>query len=509
MKPREKVVNAHDIQSSLYYCHLASDQDDLLLQDEFRLRQGLENDFHGDESMASQQTQNTVQVKQNELNKPVLPPRSAIPSNGGPYPQTKQTQKRKPINSQNSENLMKTSQGQAHKILGPRLIINRSIPPPTFVDSQQNGGSTSFRPSNSTLQTPQTSLETDKDTKLYEAFESFSPYTNAAPRSRSITLIRRDPATDNQWNVGSISSSEPKSPRLPNQSPKRRKKDIVIELSTPGYARFSDKEGDSQTGVFTQHLNFSQTMNSGNSSQHTLPTSPTIRPPQPTFLTPWQTSCAMQTAVTGGALKCYHSLLDSSVRPSSKVMYGERPQTALVSELRFNLPKIIEKSTMKNKENRRPVSFQSRNYGRFGSFDGSVDRLNTSIDTDTSNDYEQEEIPSPLLWPVLSQPTLEIPPTLPSRHGRFKLSSSHHRAYSDEVTWNHSRNSSRGVDNTKIHDIDTPLDLSLGQERAGGGFNGNKAKLGKLIIYGGQGLAMLDLLVAANMAVWFNDILEY
>jgi hypothetical protein len=47
------------------------------------------------------------------------------------------------------------------------------------------------------------------------------------------------------------------------------------------------------------------------------------------------------------------------------------------------------------------------------------------------------------------------------------------------------------------------LDLSLGQERAGGGFSGKQAKLGKLIVYG-EGTKMLDLLVAANMALWWR-----
>jgi hypothetical protein len=50
---------------------------------------------------------------------------------------------------------------------------------------------------------------------------------------------------------------------------------------------------------------------------------------------------------------------------------------------------------------------------------------------------------------------------------------------------------------------DLRLDLSLGQELAGGGFAGKQAKLGKLIIEG-EGLLMLDLLVAANMALWFR-----
>jgi hypothetical protein len=48
-----------------------------------------------------------------------------------------------------------------------------------------------------------------------------------------------------------------------------------------------------------------------------------------------------------------------------------------------------------------------------------------------------------------------------------------------------------------------PMDLSLGRERAGGGNRGKRAKLGKLIIYG-NGLKMLDLIVAANMGVWWT-----
>jgi hypothetical protein len=47
------------------------------------------------------------------------------------------------------------------------------------------------------------------------------------------------------------------------------------------------------------------------------------------------------------------------------------------------------------------------------------------------------------------------------------------------------------------------LDLSLGQERAGGGFGGKQAKLGKLIVHP-DGVAMLDLLVAANIGLWWR-----
>jgi hypothetical protein len=47
------------------------------------------------------------------------------------------------------------------------------------------------------------------------------------------------------------------------------------------------------------------------------------------------------------------------------------------------------------------------------------------------------------------------------------------------------------------------MDLSLGQEFAGGGFGGKQAKLGKIILED-EGLKMMDLLVAANIALWWR-----
>ena len=52
-------------------------------------------------------------------------------------------------------------------------------------------------------------------------------------------------------------------------------------------------------------------------------------------------------------------------------------------------------------------------------------------------------------------------------------------------------------------DDEAHLDLSLGQERAGGGNRGKRAKLGKLIIHN-EGFKMLDLVVAANMGIWWS-----
>lgn len=78
----------------------------------------------------------------------------------------------------------------------------------------------------------------------------------------------------------------------------------------------------------------------------------------------------------------------------------------------------------------------------------------------------------------------------------------HHRAR--DLFRRHGRGKSES--NVSIPDYggeEDRLDLSLGQELAGGGFAGKRAKLGKLIVEA-EGCKMLDLLVAANMAVWWR-----
>ena len=58
-------------------------------------------------------------------------------------------------------------------------------------------------------------------------------------------------------------------------------------------------------------------------------------------------------------------------------------------------------------------------------------------------------------------------------------------------------------DSSDEEEEDAPMDLSLGREKAGGGNRGKRAKLGKLIIHD-EGLKMLDLVVAANIGVWWT-----
>ena len=56
---------------------------------------------------------------------------------------------------------------------------------------------------------------------------------------------------------------------------------------------------------------------------------------------------------------------------------------------------------------------------------------------------------------------------------------------------------------SNVADQQHRLDLSLGQEKAGGGFRGSSAKLGKLILED-EGLKFADLAVGACMSIWWT-----
>ncbi|KAI1434944.1 hypothetical protein GGR50DRAFT_356164 [Xylaria sp. CBS 124048] len=62
----------------------------------------------------------------------------------------------------------------------------------------------------------------------------------------------------------------------------------------------------------------------------------------------------------------------------------------------------------------------------------------------------------------------------------------------------------QGLDLEDSDDGDFQFDLGVGREKAGGGNRGKRAKMGKLIIFD-EGLKMLDLAVAANVGIWWNS----
>ncbi|KAF1945783.1 hypothetical protein EJ02DRAFT_395526 [Clathrospora elynae] len=472
MKPREKVVTAEDIQSSLYFVHVEQPEDAHLVDPP---------DFRNPDYLGQRQ------VRPNQSD--ILPvQRKAVPGASGP-PGVAAAPMRKPVpgtlapinDYESRQNVNTGNYFQRPGTLAPDHNPRRSF------------DSTQYRRENE--------RPTASPRRLSENPQRASP---------TLTLIRRDPASGAQWNVARIEDPPVLdiSSSASNYSGAKRKigAPMYIDVFNPGYSKFlhSDTgkppltsrdtwlsvrpyqagqpqipepqmsnqptrsenvfrrrlwmEGSQYTGGgFGHRKNSSYDSSSGRPDSRGSyggqtewssvdPRHPTI----PSFLThedqmyssiqvsdrqtsfrgyvftsPWNGRCEFVTGAGGGSLKCRHII------PG---LQGAPPAAVAVSEMRFNLPTSPKKATPRAEEMSKRASLFHR-----------------------------------------------------GRHSR-----------------NNSPQSVDRDDNTE--DVRNPmerLDLSLGQELAGGGFGGKQAKLGKIILED-EGLKMMDLLVAANLGLWWR-----
>ena len=289
-----------------------------------------------------------------------------------------------------------------------------------------------------------------------------------------ITVIRRDPSSGVQWNTGQLNIGPPSELGLnisahmqPPHSP-RVDEEVQIDITTPGYFKFIASENDAKLNsnpVFhrqllmknpkafavsqvSHHSNVRSSLESRRSSEWSVNSSESA---SQTTITSSESNRPIPRAYSflspwNGVCEFTTGIAGRSLKCRHMLPSTSSP-SATVSELRFNLPSssIFGKAAAK--------------------------------------------------YPVLSKQT---------RSSRdFVLSSS----YSDRSSYDGEPTQPSHFDLPDLEhidsDLDEPMDLSLGQERAGGGLRGRQAKLGKLIIED-EGLKMLDLLVAANIAVWWG-----
>ena len=189
------------------------------------------------------------------------------------------------------------------------------------------------------------------------------------------------------------------------------------------------------------------------------------------FNSPWSGRCKFSTSGSGRTLRCKHTLPGSVSKDKSM---GSGPSSELVSELRFNLPSLglFHSHSPKNPKQQTTgtVHFQIPKLGHI------------------RNKLSPEKILRPTL--PLRPPPSSYASLYPSDDDDGERPSLPPRPYP----------SSYG---TESSDEEERLDLSIGQEKAGGGNRGKRVKLGKLIVLD-EGLKMLDLIVAANMAIWWS-----
>jgi hypothetical protein len=258
LKPREKVVSAEDVQSSLYFLHIDIPEDHLL-----RLP----------EEISVPDTPALSTISRKPLPTPPVSPAEGSPRTRSPVFDTKQqlgVPQRKPVRQSldlpeiPSRPTMRSPPSQhgqfaMHGHPDERPSVSRRPLSNQFLDPSLVPGRPTMYPRDSyaTYDTSRSSFEV-------------SPAPEDDDRCVSLTLIRRDPSSGFQWNVAKIRDPpvhEVSSNMGCDGSIKTKKAGapLFIEIYNPGYSKF---------------LHFDQTRpgSQGSSGMSSIPTNPSSDP---------------------------------------------------------------------------------------------------------------------------------------------------------------------------------------------------------------------------------------
>ncbi|KAJ5169669.1 uncharacterized protein N7500_002452 [Penicillium coprophilum] len=390
--------------------------------------------------------------------------------------------------------------------------------------------------------------------------QSPNRYRNAHSNTPSnngfhITLIRRDPTSGTQWNVATIST-----PRMDRNA-------VDIEISTPGYNRFagsnempslsslaanlplgigrlpnstmpqslpSEQPKEQPTGPRKFHRQlcvskpYDDSVATDCSSGH-VPDNPSssskLKSGYYVFTSPWNGICTFTNSVNGRSLKCKHMIPTPGgfVPPNGESEAPPRPNLHSHAYHAAHKPHPNHLSPFTQSQIQSlPRPNDNQNENALGP-DGEPLRPSSSSNSYASakrnslsyllnpNTYARPRAhtgpgappPLPVSPPTDSRQSFH-PSTLLRRTSlraqRFARQSQLYPAAQSHSHRSTSNSSGGDVDYDSDEDR---LDLSLAREPAGGGLRGKSAKLGKLVIED-EGIKMLDLVVAACMAVWWR-----
>lgn len=555
LKPQLKNVTAADVAASLYYLHLNTDDDAHLLEENSSViaeeaelivpehvpRRPLPESARPSFDLSRQSTSTsqhiTSQLKQPKSVFPKRKPVASVPPTRKPpseHVQVIETVPRRPLGPRPL---------QSERVTNTQNFPGIENIPVTAGSSRQNQASST---------TPNTE---DSRTQEWKADDiDVDQHTDTF----SLTVIRRDPSSGAQWNIGNVTGrpvSDDTQPRRTKAGKGSKKPhfDISIHLTTLGYNQFRGTQQNAdpgegftvaEAGTETGKSYTNAQPNTGfdrqvrmegssfwnrSSTQHSRAHSDTtdahtatrgrsssggslldLPPKLPstdqsldsgdgsskgyTFISPWAGKCKFSTGLGGRSLKCRHNLpAPISARTTSDPSIQ---LSSVVSELRFNLPssEIFTSSTTSPTEKKQGTSrFRTAKFGHIRN-KLSAHKLPPHL----------PPRPHPTSYAAMYPSDDEEAPPLPPRSNSNIFA---RKSNDFEVIASHRDTKHRLPDMARSASEDEHedgrLDLSMGQEKAGGGNRGKRAKLGKLIIHD-EGLKMLDLLVASNMGVWWS-----
>ncbi|KAL9018551.1 MAG: hypothetical protein Q9185_004153 [Variospora sp. 1 TL-2023] len=501
MKPLQKVVTAQDVQSSLYYIHADSEDDE-------RIRRSIDST----ESESPEDPFTTLNANQPVQRSPApkdtnsatterqfngIP--AAIPNNhrAGQYGPAMTQLVRKPISSNFQQCLddgpLRFYPPGTHE-MGPRAMhrhlhsdINPGPEPPLEKErlmprrwSEQSPIPHLTLPPRS--QAPERGQNLAHDSILYDygnadaatrvdqGIRPPSPHRSARQSPRfandgfSLTLIRRYDRS--QWNIGKVFSLREEADFWDRQCTSRQG-GLTIQISTPGYLRFYGLDHQEAPDA------------------------------------PYQ---AFERRLT----KLRRRSRDLSSMENNGNSTSNRKSRMSIDFRRLSTPRVEKKSEATNSAcTDKRESLRIKGYGFYSPWNGrcefsqgisgNVLKCKHTAPTEGSQAVKMSELrfnlPASSNLAAVS-PRQRSSPEKPKNRKRTSYFS--HTSESEPAP---RRGSDQG--SSEVHDTNDRFDLSLGQEHAGGGFGGKQAKLGKLIIEP-EGLKMLDLLVAANMGLWWK-----
>ncbi|KAI9745944.1 MAG: hypothetical protein M1818_000625 [Claussenomyces sp. TS43310] len=530
-KPGLKNVTAEDVASSLYFLHLQRPDDEALLATDGTLIEEEEEEDADDGARPKgppivtprkplPDSSSLLNDEQLEDLLPELPPRWSGPQSAGSnvfVDSPPALPPRQPTHQQPHLTDAKTSPErrplgprpqQSSEPRVPRKLLpgeeNQALRPAIRTKVQEPHSIESSAPYQGQIspQLPSRPVVTDSARASLDNRSSGKAFT--------ITVIRRDPTSSAQWNVGYISNYQAgeASSATPEVTPSSGSS-LFIRLVTPGYNQFRNmlpsnpppgntlgteepKSSSSGPSYFARHVHMegSQTSfwnrkinrgsvdfsgglptirgRSGSGSAAApgpFPGAQSSSPERPkpkcyVLASPWNGRCEFATGNGGRSLRCKHTLPNNTTA------------AAVISELRFNLPSA--------------AIFNAPIHTPTDSHDGRTKRSKLQHIRNKLSSH----VPPPSHQQQQQQQHDDLHPSKPSATSYPALYPSDVDADDDD-------------DDDNVDSDDEHLDLSLGREAAGGGNRGKRAKLGKLIVHD-EGLKMLDLIVAANMGIWWE-----
>ncbi|XXG97850.1 hypothetical protein Hte_004164 [Hypoxylon texense] len=544
LKPQLKNVTAEDVASSLYYVHLNTPEDEALIPpnqtmpsssprtSEESSRSG--NQIHrkpvpGTSSLASSRADDNWQLpptgKENQSNggtsqqpptrRPVPPPGS-VPLSQRP-PASQFVQSSAPIQ---------------RKPLGPRPANTESsenpIPqaPSYDLDPEYHSGLNSdprppLPPRHREL--PTTSQPTGQLASSLGNGRSPSPKSPKSPTKQrpftpfSLTLIRRDPSSGQQWNVGKVASFQLENPELINDDKHHHPSpSIIIHLETSGYAKFRGMPTHPPSDIRS-----SGEIRPGSASSMSRLQMPELHgPPTTSNAFERQVMMAYSKSFTANLREKMrhhrsHSDEDRSVSPAMRSQHGRHDSAASIGSFGGDFdggeapvitqpaPGLRPRGYVFNSPWGGRCEFVTGNAGRSLSCKHILPSYNSVIINPLVDGAEGQYISG---HKTKGQTISELRFNLPSSELFAEKRSTEGAARTrDQLQsqFNRMLQKAQGLDHDDDDDDDWQLDLSLGREKAGGGNRGKRAKMGKLIIFD-EGLKMLDLVVAANVGVWWT-----